>query len=49
MENTFTRRVTGYRIVCRNKISILIEYIEIRIRPNKFEMFVTIILKNVLF
>ena len=33
--------LTGYRIVCRNKISIRLDYIELRIRINQFEMFVS--------
>ena len=31
----------GYKIVCRNKSSILLDYIELRIRLNSFEMFVS--------
>ena len=31
--------MTGYKIVCRNKISIIIDYIELNIRLNHFEIF----------
>ena len=33
--------MTGYMIVCRNKSSILIDKIELRIRLNQFEIFVS--------
>ena len=40
-ENTCAREVTGYRIVCGNKSSILIDQIELRTQFNQFEMFVS--------
>ena len=47
IENTCTRGVTGYMIVCRNNSSIWLYYIELRVLLDLFEMFVSSLVHDI--